>query len=177
MERLVLVDSMILSYLADAIAPGYRPDSDDALDQERVAALRLYFWDRLGVGQTAVEQSERTPDPDHRNRLDHLVAILMPEFRVEEWKEESVERRVGELMTLHRDENDCRIVAEAEALQADAIVTFDKRMRNRLRDAVEVALLFPSELWEQLGIPRGSPPIREPHPTNPLAARSFWRWD
>ena len=79
------------------------------LDEERVAALRLYFWHHLGVGQTAVQQSQRTPDPEHRIRLERLVAILMPEFFLGEWQHESVERRVGELRNAHPDEEDCRI--------------------------------------------------------------------
>jgi hypothetical protein len=77
----------------------------------------------------------------------------------------------------HSDEEDCRIVAEAELLEASWLVMFDKKLRRRLDRNARVALRYPSELWNELGIPRGTKPLFEPHPENPLIGESFWRWD
>ena len=49
-----MVDNMILSYLAHAMAVGYDPTNDDkALAEQKVAALRLFLWTDLAVGETA----------------------------------------------------------------------------------------------------------------------------
>ena len=69
-----LIDTMILSYLAEAMAGDYDPkrDPDSALREERVAAFRLFLWCRVGVGTTAVEQAMRTLDAGQRTRLERL---------------------------------------------------------------------------------------------------------
>jgi hypothetical protein len=85
--------------------------------------------------------------------------------------------RTIELVKLHADEDDCRIVAEAELLEANHLVTFDKQMQKRLSGAARIPIVSASELWRQLEIPRGTPPIREPHATNPLSQQEWWRWD
>ena len=174
MKKSVLVDNMILSYLAMAIAGNYQPEPGE----ERVASLRLFIWGAdLGVSETPLSQSQKTPDPEHREELDRLVTILLPEFGVPDGAEADVAARVLELVALHGDAEDCRIVAEAGALEAGVLITFDKRMRRRLERVSRVPILYPTELWAKLAIPRGTPPIWEPDVTNPLSRESFWRWD
>ena len=169
---------MILSYLAQALAPGYKPTTSDRLDAERVAALRLYFWASLGVGETAVAQSLRTPDRLHRAELESLVAVLMPELRVADRDRDALAARTNELERLHSDADDCRIVAEADLIEGVThLVTFDRRLQRRLQEEVGVRIVAPTELWAELAIPRGAKPICEPAPGNPLRQEAFWRWD
>lgn len=173
-----MIDNMILSNLQDAMTVGYEPKTDDeALAEQKIAALRLFLWTNLAVGETVVIQSQRSNDVEVRHRLDRLVAIQLPEYRVPDYKRSALNSRARELARLHRDLEDCRIVAEAELIGVPALLTFDKTMQRRLQCAATVEILSPSEQWEKLDIPRGQKPLREPHPTNPLSRRSFWRWD
>ena len=173
-----MVDNMILSYLEHAMTVGYDPAADDqALAEQKIAALRLFFWTNLAVGETAVAQSQRARDPAIRRQLDRLVAIQLPEYRVPDDERNALEIRARELTRLHGDAEDCRIVAEAELIGVPTLLTFDKTMQKRLHQAARVEIRSPTEHWEMLAIPRGRNPIREPHSTNPLSRRDFWRWE
>jgi hypothetical protein len=175
---MILLDNMVLSYLAKAMAEAFEPSPEDKLDAERVAALRLLLWtNELGVGVTARNEAFRAPDPIHRAELVRLVEMLLPEPEVPSDLVPSLEARVHELMDAHPEEADCRIVAEAEFLGANVVVTFDKRMMNRLKSVAKVGVMTPSQLWERLAIPRGTPPKTTPHSRNPLAGETYWKWD
>lgn len=166
---------MILSYLEEAMSPDYDPRDTD-LDEQRIAALRLYLWTTLAVGETAVKESERAREPV-RTRLDRFVTVLLPEWHVPVHDEARLEARTKELSSLHRGIEDCRIVAEAELIGVPTLLTFDKDLQRRLRAAARVSILTPVEQWERLAIPRGTPPLRRPDATNPLSGRNFWHWD
>lgn len=168
---------MILSYLVEATVLGYDPacDRDHLLRDERVAAVRLLIWGMIGVGEMAVRQSQRTDDAKWRNALFRMVAIQLPEFRPPAGLD--LERRVEVLTRAHADPEDCRIVAEAEVLDAPALITFDKRMIRRLARLTAVPLCTPTEYWLALCIPPGTPPRWPPRDDNPLAHQPWWRWD
>ena len=173
-----MLDTMILSYLEDAMTVGYDPTTDhQTLAEQKVAALRLFFWTDLAVGETAVAQSQRARDPARRVELDRLVAIQLPEYRVPDDERNALEFRTRELTQLHGDAEDCRIVAEAELIGVPTLLTFDKKMQTRLRRAARIEILSPTEQWDGLAIPRGRVPIRGPSGTNPLSRRNFWRWE
>jgi hypothetical protein len=151
---------------------GYDPPTDyQKLAEQKVAALRLFFWTNLAVGETAVAQSQRARDPAIREQLDRLVAIELPEYRVPDDERNALEFRTRELTRLHEDAEDCRIVAEAELIGVPTLLTFDKTMQKRLRRAARIEILSPTEQWDRLAIPRGRDPIREPDATNPLSRR------
>jgi hypothetical protein len=172
-----MLDNMVLSYLVEATRVGYEPgrDPDLVLRGERVAAVRLLIWGAVGVGETAVLQSQRTRDAEWREALLRMVAIQLPELPTPEGMD--LDRRVEELLHLHADAEDCRILAEAEALNAAAVITFDKRMIHRLERHSAVPLCSPSDYWTELWIPRGTPPAHLPRGDNPLASQLWWRWD
>lgn len=172
------LDNMILSYLVQVMTPGYRPGSDARLDPERVAAFRLFLWSSLVVGPTAIRQSQQTPDPAHRERLDRLVGINLGEFNIEDHKRAELADRTLMLMEHHGDKRDCEILAEAEVTQGiAAVLTFDRAMRKRLGPVARIAVLEPTQWWKKLGIPRGAAPNFEPHASNWLSRETFWRWD
>lgn len=176
--RRVLLDTMILSYLAEAMAGDYDPrlDADDALRDERVAAFRLFLWASVGVGETAVEQATRTRDAAWRSQLDRLVMIHLPEYRVPDADMPHVDSRTIELNQIHGDAEDCRIVAEAEALGV-GLATFDFEMQKKLAAHAEVPLRGAGEYWRELAVPRGTRPHLEPAWDNPIGATTWWRWD
>jgi hypothetical protein len=176
-EGKTLVDTMILSYLVQVLAPNYSP-TGEPLDDERIATLRLHFYGVvLGVGKVAIREMGRTRDVLHREEIDRLIAILLEEPELPPAAGPRMEERARELMRVHPHEADCLVVAEAELLGADCLITFDKRMRNSLDGVATVEILFPTQLWARLGIPRGTPPKIRPHRRNPLNDEKFWRWE
>ena len=73
-----------------------------------------------------IRADRRPRDPEMREKLRRSVTILMPEYRVPENALDELEERTRDLMQAHRDQEDCRIVAEAEVLKASWLVTFDR---------------------------------------------------
>ena len=118
-----------------------------------------------------------------RAAFDREVAIKLAEWQTPEASRDWIRARVGQLYEHHKDRADCRIVAEVEACvpvgsspERAALLTFDRRLRNRLQPQTTVRLLAPSAYWDSLNIPRGAPPRWTPTATNPLASASWWRW-
>jgi len=175
-ETAIHLDSMVLSYLAHAMAPGYEPGRDPDLDSERIAALRLLMvTSGLGVGNTAAREALETPDHVHRVEIQLLIDSTLLEDEVLPELHEAYESRVAELQRVHPEENDCRILAEAEMCRVRVLLTFDKTMQRRLAPVANVEVVFPSVEWDRLAAtsPRA---ISVPHPTNPLSRRDFWKW-
>ncbi len=176
--EIALLDTMILSYLAEAMAGDYDPkrDPDVKLREERVAAFRLFLWCRVGVGKTAVEQAMRTLDAGHRRRLQQLVMVQLPELQVPDEALGWADSRTRVLTAFHSDSEDCRILAEAEALRARCVVTFDLRMQKRLGPHSQVGLLGAAMYWRDLAIPRGTPPNLRPAWGNSIGGDDWWEW-
>ena len=89
----------------------------------------------------------------------------------------AVKARYQWYLLLHPKERDCRILSEAEDFDLNVLLTYDFDFLQRLQgQSPTVALLRPSALWQQLGIPRGTRPEKAPHPTNPLSQETWWEW-
>lgn len=172
------IDAMIVDYLLQAMATGYSPsaDPDQALATERVAAFRLFLWNDLMVPPTVLSQLAATRDPTWRRSLERLVLIHLPEAQVPARAVPVLEARTTALATHHRDDLDCRIVAEAEFIGAAALLSFDHWLRKHLGVHATLPLVTPSEYWEQLAIPPGTPPRWTPAPSNPISHETWWHW-
>lgn len=178
-QQQFLLDGMIVDYLMIAMQGDYHPDSDtdEKLRYERVAAFRLYLWANCAIAPTAATQIRSTPDQERRDALDRVIGLLLAEPSLSDEEQPMVCLRVLELRAHHKNEADCSIVAEAEALGFNAVVTFDKKMRRRLAPHARVRLLGPSEAWGLINVPKGIPPSRLPDYTNPKFKDSWWRWE
>jgi hypothetical protein len=89
----------------------------------------------------------------------------------------AVEARAAHLLQFHPKLNDCRVLAEAEDLGLDTLLTYDRDFEERLAPASPaVALTMPAAYWASLGIPKGARPQTVPHNTNPLSQQTWWRW-
>lgn len=78
----------------------------------------------------------------------------------------------------HNGINDCKILAEANLLDVDTLLTYDFGFYNNLRihsDSVNLAI--PSEYWNSLNLPMGASPIWSPHESNPLFKQTWWVWE
>lgn len=175
---LIAIDSMIVHYLVQAMSEGYNPtdDPNDHLRLERVAAFQLFLWSELNIPPTVVDQLSAAQDANLRARLERLVILHLGEPHLPSASVLAMLQRVVALQGFHSDEGDCRIVAESEVIGASALLSFDHRLRRRLAPHTALQLLTPSDYWERLEIPRGTPPRWSPAPNNPMGKMNWWNW-
>ena len=168
------IDSQCLSYVIDAFSAIGPPS--DALAPQKIALARLFFYlpGTLWVTPTVTAECANIRNTERATLHDSFIAVLFGELPVSEAKE--VERRSQDLLKLHSGPNDCRIVAEAEHVGLDVLLTFDSKMAKRLGSNSTVRLSEPLSYWNQLAIPQGARPDKIPHQTNPLAEQTWWRW-
>ncbi|MFH1674448.1 MAG: type II toxin-antitoxin system VapC family toxin [Pseudomonadota bacterium] len=174
-EPKVGLDSQCLSYLLDAINGIGEPT--DELADERKALIRVWFYTpgTFYLSETVVAECGRIRNISRRELHESFVQVLFldppVQYRV------LVGSRVSALLAIHPMANDCRVLAEAEDLELDALLTYDKTFLQRLAPAsLTVALVTPAVYWARLGIPKGARPETVPHNRNPLSKESWWRW-
>jgi hypothetical protein len=86
-----------------------------------------------------------------------------------------VDRRALDLGGQHPDLADCRIVAEAEAAGAAALLTVDGDLIRHLGTFTVISICQPSALLSALSIAPGSSPRFVPGSGNPLAEQTWWQ--
>ena len=168
-------DSQCLSFLIDATQGISEPT--DPLAQEKVALYRTYLYSSRVpyVTPTVSVECARIKDVDRRELHDQYVCVLLNECQIDD--EDHVKTRALELGKHHDGDLDCRILAEAEEAELNALLTYDRVFLNRLKGiASAVSLVRPTDHWASLNIPRGAQPKRRPDITNPLAGQTWWRW-
>ena len=175
---MVVVDTNILDFLLHAMRHGDFPRTNDAgVRAQQVATFRLFLWSGLGsVGRVAVSEVSKHPHEDKREALQRIIFNQLPEVWVQNYDKQRWTARTAELMQHHPGELDCQLVAEAEIVEASTLLSYDKKMIRNLRPYARIDLLFPTEYWDNLGIPRGTQPKWTPAESNPLAQATFWRW-
>lgn len=174
-EQRVGLDSQCLSYLIDAASGVTEPT--DLLVDERKALLRAWFYGpgRFFVSETVLSECARIRGTERRQLHESFGAIIYWGLPIRDAG--AVAKREAEFGRLHPKASDCRILAEAEDLVLDTLLTYDEQLMKRLSSASPtVALATPSSFWLSLGIPRGAKPHSIPHATNPLSGQSWWRW-
>jgi len=174
-DQRVGLDSQCLSYVIDAANGVIEPT--DSLADERKALLRAWFYGpgRFFVSETVLSECTRIRDTERRALHESFGEITYWGLPVRDAG--AVAKRAAEFALLHPKTSDCRILAEAEDLLLDTLLTFDEQLMKRLSPASStVVLATPSSFWLGLGIPRGARPRSIPHLTNPLSGQSWWRW-
>lgn len=174
-EQRVGLDSQCLSYLIDAASGVTEPT--DPLAEERKALLRAWFYGpgRFFVSETVLSECARIRGTERRQLHESFGAITYWGLPIRDAG--AVAKREAEFARLHPKASDCRILAEAEDLVLDTLLTYDEQLMKRLSSASStVALATPSDFWLHLAIPRGAKPHSIPHATNPLSGQSWWRW-
>jgi hypothetical protein len=166
-----------LTYLVEAIQPGYNPAADNpVLAVERVAMVRslVYGGVRFWVMPTVQSEYDKIRDPSRHLRHQRTAWILLHDAPVEA-PPGAVEARASELQAFHPQAHDCRIVAEGERAGLSELVTFDEELIAHLTRHTPLALTRPSTFWQSLGIGPGAVPALQPGPSNPLAHVDWWR--
>jgi hypothetical protein len=167
---LVALDSNAMTGLIEALAAVAVPNN-----QEMLALAKTFFYLPLGdhfhLAPTVEREYRNIHDvfhfTEHRNwaKSSFRSINILPQAE-----------RVVKLREIHRDENDCRILAECEAALVTHLLTLDEKfLKNLQRHTQGVLLCTPVEYWNSLAIKQGALPQRLPHPTNPLARETWWR--
>lgn len=169
------LDSQCLSYLLDGIASISEPT--DSLAAEKVALLRSWFYPSgtFTLTQTVLSEIAKIKSAERRELHESFIRTLFVGYPTRDT--EAVQARAKQFQSKHPTPNDCRILAEAEELGLDVLLTYDQRFWKRLRNSsATTRLMKPSAYWTALGVPRGAQPRTVPHHTNPLSRETWWRW-
>ena len=173
---MIVLDSNCVTYLLDAMATGYHPGTDDDanLRPERVAMLKTYLYsDAPYITPTAKAEVKQISDVSSLRMHEMITNALLRETGAVDAAVTS--GRASEFANQHQGENDCAILAEAEAAGATALLTFDGGFRTNLTGVSPVSILTPADHWLSLEVKQGTPPRVQPHPTNPLSQSDWWR--
>lgn len=174
-EPRVGLDTQCLSYLLDAIAGIGEPT--DSLAEERKALVRIWLycpWTYY-LTETVVTECAQIHHVERREFHASFIQTLFLDLPVQNVV--SVEARTSELLSFHAKRQDCQVLAEAEDLELNTLLTYDHQFLRRLGPQSHIVkLATPSSYWLSLGIARGTRPKTVPHLTNPLSAQSWWRW-
>lgn len=174
----VCIDSNAVTYLLEAMAAGTCPVG--ALAAEKISLLRTYLYrdEILHMSPTVEAEYSKIRDEARRKHHVNLGNALLGDTLEPDMQE--LETRTHEYLQLHRGDqnrNDCQIVAEAELGGCDCLLTYDPALLANLAGRTHgISLLTPKDFWSSLNIPRGSAPVRLPHPTSPLSKETWWIW-
>jgi len=173
----IAIDSQCLTYLIDVIQTVVRPTDDLALEKIALFRLYLYLPATLEVTPTVEAECAKIRNVTRRELHESFISVLFgqlppPSAHIAHL----IDNRATELGYYHKGINDCRILAECEFSTFDYLLTYDDRFHKNLSGRSKVNLQKPSELWANLGIPKGTPPTKRPHSTNPLDKEQWWVW-
>ncbi len=175
MANQIGLDSQCLSYLIDAMASICRPSR--LIAEQQLALIRCFFYlpNTLWVTQTVTTECARIRDIELSDLHKSFINILFGELPLHD--PSVTKNRATELGLHHSGKADCLVLAEAEDVGHQVLLTFDSSFINRLSlHAKNVKLVKPNDYWSSLGMPHGIKPDKVPHPTNPLAFQDWWHW-
>ena len=173
---MVGIDSNVLSYLVEPLDSRYDPSMDhSSLKPERIAIVRIYFYKGLSyyVTPTVRLEYQRIRNTVRRDLHDRLCQFLL----LDPWSlnQTAAHKRTSDLLTNHSDLDDCSIVAEAELMGLQALITCDGDLITHLRPLTNVLIIRPSDYWKSIGIQSGGKPVIAPASSNPLSTLNWWR--
>ena len=169
------IDSQCLSYWLDSLDELVEPI--DNLAVEKIALTRIWLYTEGGftASETVIAECQNIKNHERRQLHNSWVGthIHNPPIRDNEY----IKQRTKALSKFHSGEQDCRILAEAEEIGLDILLTYDFNFLNRLREKSDNILLYkPSEYWSKLNLSHGIKPNIIPHKTNPMSVQEWWRW-
>lgn len=139
----------------------------------RKALLRAWFYQpgTFILSETVIWEVAKIRNLDCRRFHDSFVQTLFLDYPVRDLA--TVQARAAHFQLFHPKLSDCRILAEAEELQLDFLLTYDHDFWKRLSGiSSKTKLMKPSSYWRSLKIAKGATPVTVPHHTNPLSQQS-----
>lgn len=172
----IAFDSQIVTYFLRANRgdefPPAAPLSE--LDHQHVAAIRLALAYHVYVLPTVRLECSRIRDLDRHEEHGRFLNSFFNDILAAGFDSAKVNTMAEELLHLHGDIDDCRVVAEAIEGRLNVLVTNDRDLRVRLGAHVApFQLLAPTEAWRLFA----RPAVRVPHPDHPLATTDWWEWE
>jgi predicted nucleic acid-binding protein len=173
------IDSNTLTLLIEAVDPDYDPSSDSPqLVEEKKAILRVFLYQGIAyhVGPTVEAEYKKIQD---NRRFQAHVSFSKALLRDGPWQLNfsSIKQRAVSLGAYHNGLKDCYILAEAEEMHLDALLTNDNDFLKHLGPVSKSTMLVrPSQFWDSLGVPKGTAPTWLPSNGNPLLQKTWWRW-
>lgn len=149
------------------------------LAEEKLALVRIFLWMPPDAGFHLVPTVKAECDAisDRAKRDDHIAWALSHVSVIQPLPQEDLlAKRAEELVSYRVGGSDGKIIAECEQARVGALLTCDGKLIERLRMETRVWLVRPSEFWDRMRIPRGSPPNRRPADGSPLLQCSWWQW-
>ena len=174
----VALDSNSLSYLIDALGSFDRRPTGRTV-AEKIALARCFIYrgeetifcitPTVRAEYSRISSQERLTDHAHWS-LFHLQELTQPSNTAD------IIFRTNALSAHHSDIDDCRIVAECEALDVSVFLTSDRKLRNSMkRLASKVNVMSGRQFWEAMAIAPRSKPTIELNPNDPLNDATWWR--
>lgn len=173
------IDSNALTYLVQALAPGYDPEEDPSdLAEERRAMVRIYFYrDEPYYVLPSVEIEYNGIRNELIKEQHELICKILLLDHNWEFDTSKLRDRKQELLAHHTEDKDCQIVAEAELAGLDVLLTCDARLKRCLASrTMNLEIISPKEFWDSLEVPHGAKPLLRPHSSNPLSHARWWKW-
>jgi len=173
----ITVDSNCLTYLITVMNDVLQPCGN--LAAEKTALFRIliysppiYYTNTVKEEYGKISNEERREMHENESVLSYHPIIFgvskIPNIADEYNKYHKGERRY----------RDCKILAEAELMNADVLLTYDDDFHRNLRSrSHHVKLLKPCECWDMLAIRHGAKPKWRPiRNTNPMCNVTWWEW-
>jgi len=173
---IVAIDSSCLAYLASAINDVNQPS--DSLADEKTALLRILVYASPVYYNNTVRTEYDNISDEYKKVLHENESAIC--YRPLLFGLQLVNDIAEEYNTYHTGEQhlkDCMILAEAELIKANILLTYDIEFYENLHShSPYVELLKPSEYWNLLSISHGAEPIYCPKTINPMTNELWWRW-
>jgi len=168
------LDTQCYSYLIDGMSGVSKPN--DNLAPQRIALLRLYLYlpGTLWITKTVAEECARIRSTTRAQLHQSFSQTIFGELPLR--NPAAIRERELELVAIHKGENDCRILGEAEDVGHTVLLTFDTKFIRDLASRTTIRLIQPESYWVSLAIPSGAKPNNLPAVENPLSHQTWWRW-
>jgi hypothetical protein len=169
------LDSQCLSYIIDIMGSTSRLSEKVATEQLALIRIYLYTEGTFWVTPQVANECKRIGSEEYRELHESFMGVIFGALSIGNMSQ--VQKRSTEFFEHHTNLGDCLVLAEAEDVELDHLITFDTRLIERLSVRSDrVNLSSPSSYWKSLGIAKGSVPIIAPHSSNPLSQQDFWHW-
>lgn len=174
----VALDTNAMSYLIEALGsfPG-PPTGHAAAEKLALAQCFLYRQIETVFCITPTVGAEYSKIPDRERLVDHATwALTNLQTLSNPPNLADIIFRTHALNAFHADVDDCRIVAECEALDVNLLLTSDRRLRKAMNAAAtSVNVLSGQQYWGQMAIAPGEATTIELHPDSPLRHATWWQ--
>ena len=171
------MDSNCLSYVIQTMSSTSAPSPDDELAAQKLALIRLLFYlpGVLWVTPTVTKECACIKEIELAAVHKSFISCLFGELPIT--NANVISGRVSSLNEHHVGLNDCAILAEAEDVGHDVLLSYDKKFLKGLAPySSKVTLARPADYWERLNIRHGVRLDKAPHSINPLYYCDWWRW-